>query len=640
MSPNLRQKEHKKIIKRFVSLALLVVLFATPMFGLTAHADEPSVDPSHSIVGDWFNKVFGILLTDGHLTFETGEDREFRIAVNNDIFDNDNSTATKYSLYDRFGGDIKFVPYFGEVRIETGIFDRFYNKIVKNDGEFKLTLDDIKLFLQESSISNNVIYTNRPNIISQTEVEAGYRDPRVNAYKGVNPIGGEAALANLELGVSKFFVSLVAFMSGSGLFNTIDEIVRNAYDAGFVDVVDGLAKFILPLAIFVALVHLTSMTMKIIKGSDSIKHLLTYLLSVVISLGFVFLFCEQPAILNDMINTSVTFVDDMFDKGLSQTGDEVVQSDVTVNVRDAILWKTAVFQPWCYGQFGDKYENLYTTFADLSEYYDDRSAMEQSNDDVLEAWDGGQQRYNSVLYTGDPVIPIGNDEVIRNWAALSWSCQSIYHIDATELEYERYIPATWPKAEVTPSNNQIYVDNFRWLDAQLDISPEYRNVDDVRVNYTGSDEYEQWFVKGGAKSILMTLFMIPIMLLGFRKVVVSIKLIMNGVSLLCSSLMCFIIPDRYDPVAGIKRLLETFFDYVWWSVVIFITILLYSNMVGDAMIPNVIFLGVGIYLNMVKPIRTTAQFNRVLNRVKSVGNGVKRTAKKAGSAIMKHIRKA
>lgn len=611
--------------KLFVTLSCTLMVCTL----LTPHALADNVSSTHSIVGDWFNKVFSVYLGDGHLVFDDEGSKKARIEANDDIYDTDNQTSNQYSLYDRFGGDINFVPYFGEIRITTGIFDEFYTKVVENDGKFELTLDDIKLFFQESSISNNVVYTNRPNIIGSEEVQAGYRDPRVSAYSGVNTTGGDAMMGNVGLNIAKFFVSFVSFFTGTRLFDTLNGAVETIYEFGVVDVLKQVVQFLWPLCIFTFLLVLISNTFKIIRGKESIKVLLSFLVSACVSFGVVGAFLNNPTGLNNTIHGAVTLVDDVLDSGIAESEDEIVKSDFTTNVREALLWRTAVFDPWCYGQFGDSYEHLYTMYADLSQYDDERSAMEQDNDQVDTVWDDGSARYNSVMYTGDPVVPIGNSQEIRNWAALAWSCQSIFHIDATELEYAREIPNTWPKAELTPKNNQIYVDNFRWLDAFLNISPEYRNVDDIRINYTNSNEYEQWFVAGGTKAVMMTLFMIPLMLLGFRKAIVSVKLIMNGFQLIGNGLLSFVLPQRYNVFLTVKRLLETFFDYIWWSLATFLAIFLYGKMVGDGLVGNVIFCVIGAWLFLVKPVRTTAQMNRILARMRKMKDGMKSRGKLA-----------
>jgi hypothetical protein len=608
-----------KIKKFALSLAILAIVVGfTPMF---ASADDRN---THSIIGDYFNKVFDIRLTDGSTALDTSEDRKERERINGEIFD---GTSVDYSLYDRFGGDIRFVPYLGETRIETGIFDRFYTKFMENESEFKLTLDDIKLFFQQPAVSNNVIYTGRPNILSSEEIDSGFRDPRVFAYSGISTTGGDAAVGNFYLGVSKFSTSFVSFFASNGLYKLINEVMVEVMDAGLADIVSALAMVFLPLLVAIALFGVVKSAVKLVKGDMALRKFLAHLASGVISLGLIFSFVAAPMSLGNLLLDAVTIVDDVFDEALQLNADEVVVSSTTKNVREAVLWRVSVFEPWCNGMFGDKYQHLYTQHASLQS---DQMAMPQSNDDVLTAWGDESLKYNSVKITGDVMVPLGVKEV-RNWAALAWSCQSLYHIESTVLDYDRIPPSAWPRAELTPNNKQMYVDNFRWLDAYLNISPEYRSPEKVRMNYSASRLYEQNFVDAGLQSLVLTLLMLPILVLGLRKTVVSIKMVMMGVILVYRSAFNFVMPNRYDALSNLKKVLVPIYDYLWWSIVAFLAIVLYRNLAGDNALANIVWLVAGVYLNFIKPIRTTARLNRIYQQGKAgvlkVANRLKRKVK-------------
>ena len=323
--------------KLFIS-AFLVTLCLISL-STTANADDHS---THSIIGDFFNKVFDVRLTDGSSPIDTSEDREKRRAINDEIFD---GTATKtYSLYDRFGGDISFVPYLGETRIETGIFDRFYTKFMENDGEFKLGLEDIKMFFQQPAISNNVIYTGRPNILSTEEINSGFLDPRVFAYSGMNAVGGNASLGNMYLGFSKSVTAFVAFFSSNGLYKLLNDIFASVMDAGLASLIAALAAVLLPLFIVVAVVGLVKSAIHLVRGKMSGRKFALNLASGVISLGLVFSFVASPMALSGIMLDAVTVIDDVLDQSLQLNADEVILSSDLKNVREATLWKTAVFE--------------------------------------------------------------------------------------------------------------------------------------------------------------------------------------------------------------------------------------------------------------------------------------------------------
>lgn len=606
---------YKKMWKTLLRLTLLVLFVLALSVPIYARADINT----HSIIGDFFNKVFSVRLGDGSTIFDNEEKRQERESINNMIFD---GTSTKtYGLYDRFGGDINFVPYLGETRIETGLFDAFYQKILDNDDQFSLSIDDIRSFFEQTNMSNNIIYTNRPNILSNDDIESGLKDPRVEAYSAVNFVGGEASLGNLYLGLGKTLTGFVAFLSGGGLYKEFNDIFEYIINHGLGDLIETLSKVFLPLLVALGVIGLVSMSIKLVSGKENLRSFVENLLSGVFSLAFIFVFMYNPTKLSNILFECTKVIDNVLDSSLSTGSDEVI-SKLTGSVRESVLWKVSVFEPWCYGMFDDKYENLYTQYAKISG--NKKKALPQSNDDVMVYWEGGV-RYNSTAITGDVKVPVGMGKYVQNWAALAWSCQSIYHIDATELMYSRNVPENWPKAELTPMNNQIYVDNFRWIDAYLNISPEYKNPGKVTMNYSNSRNYKQNFVAAGLKSLFLSLLMLPIMLLGLRKAITSLKIIVMGVKLLYMSAFNFLMPKRYDILENLKKALIPMYDYVWWSLACFTAIVLYKNMAGDNMAANIIWLVCGVYINMVRPVRTTARMNKILNKMKM---GAKKITKK------------
>ena len=612
-----------------LALFAMICAFLFMSLFMTAMADDHN---SHSIVGDWFNKVFDVELTDGTMLLDTDETRAERERINDEIL---GGTTNVYSLYDRFGGDIAFVPYFGETRIETGIFDRFYNKIVTNDDDFGLSLADIKLFFEQSAVSNNVVYTGRMNILSSEEIDSGYKDPRVFAYSAVSTTGGDAALGNLMLGVSKAAVSVTSFVTGSGLFTLVSDVFEGVINLGLGALLEAVSAVVLPIIVLIFVIGLVRYAFQYLRGDQSLRTLLTTLLSGMLSLGIIFSFVAAPLALNVVFKNVVLLIDTVLDDAMMVNADEVVASCNTDNVREATLWRSAVFEPWCVGTFGDTYDHLYTQYAAYEGLPAGKTAMSQSDEDVISAWDDGTVKYNSVKITGDVTVPLGGVKEVKNWAALAWSCQSLYHIDATELDYVVLGNQSWPKAETCPSNEQIYVDNFRWLDAMLNISPEYRAPDSVRMNFSESELYAQSFVRAGGKSLFMALMLIPIFLLGLRKMMISVKLVGNGFTLLYQCVMNFISPDSYNIITAIKRIGAQLFDYLWWSISIFISIILYTNMVGKGIIASALFIIMIVYIMFTKPIRTSSQVRRAVNTVKRTAGNAKRWVqdrfKKAGS---------
>lgn len=605
--------------------ALIAVIFTLNLsfLSITAYADDST---TRSIVGDFFNKVFTVELTDGRTFMETDQDVREREKINQDIFDEEADVT--YSLYDRFGGNINFIPYFGETKISTNLLDRFYDKWMDNDAELELNLDTIKMFFESPAISNNVIYEGRPNILSKEEIEGGSMDPRVYTYNGMSAVGGDAAVGNFFLNISNVATSFVAWLSGSGLYSTINNLWEDACNAGLQDLLQSMVKFFLPLAICFFVVRLVMNAFATVRGTFSARNLVVNTACALVSLGLIFSLMANPTAFGNLFTNITSLFDQVLDDTLQVDTDEVVASSQTDNVREATLWKKTVFDQWCVGMFGDSYEHLYTVYdEDAYNHRNGKINMSQSNDDVMTEWDDGTVRYNSAALTGDVQIPIGNGEIVRNWAALAWSTQSIYHIDAVKnedteanddaVEQESQGKDIWPRALTTPMNDQIYVDNFRWIDAKLNISPEYHDVEEVSMTYSNSNNYEQSFISSGLKSIYMTLLLIPIGILAFRKVYYMLLLVLAGVKLCIQSLLSLCWPSRYNLVQNIKNVCTPIYDYLWWSVIIFIAINIYDLMAGSNLLVDFVWILISIWLIKFRPIRTGRQVQQLLNLMSS-----------------------
>lgn len=140
---------NKKLLLKF----LLVALFAF------ASSTVVSSDELRSIKGDWNNPVLGVKLNDGSNIMDSESDSKARRKRNSEII---TGTANKkYSLYDLYGGNIRFVPYYGEVLIKTNLADKIYTAFISKDNDFKLTIDDIKVLFKNSETSNNIAYKDR-----------------------------------------------------------------------------------------------------------------------------------------------------------------------------------------------------------------------------------------------------------------------------------------------------------------------------------------------------------------------------------------------------------------------------------------------------------------------------------------------
>lgn len=612
----------KKIIRIIILSTFLLSLFTIHVQATSTVGSD--VSELHSIIADFFNKVFDVKPTDGSSFLESNMDKSERERINDDIFDG--NSMERVSLYDRFGGTIKFIPYFGEIRIKTTLLDKFYSVIIELDEEnFALTVDDIIMFFSQQAISNNTAYETRPPVLGQDEVEGGYVDPRVYTYSAVSSTGGAASMGNVGLSVGKCMTAITGYFSSGGLFRTLEDIWRKFCDAGGAEFLTNLAKFFLPIMTIWFLLRMIPNGFKVLKGDFALKKFLEDLLSVCISLGLIFTLSADPNAFGSTLSTISTFIDDTFDKALALSDDEVFASDRTENIRTAFLWKETVLEPWCTGMWDLPYESLYTQYDTNPSH----TKMEQSNDDVDTTFYGDEVRYNSTKLTGDIVVPLDNGREIRNWAALAWSCQSVYHIDAVEASYERMIPNAWPKAEVTPRNTDIFVDNFRWLDAMLDISPEYREENTARMNYANSKDYKQWFIKGGAKSVYLSGMLIPILIIAFRKTYSIVLLLVSAIRLLLLSLWNLGMSNS-NVLNNLKKTFKPLADYFWWSIMSFVAITSYGALMNKNIFCDMVWVILGVILNLYKPISMTHSQREALEITKRELQKLGRVAVKMG----------
>lgn len=587
---------------------MFIVIFCLIIFSVSL-----TVAATDSIVGDFFNPVFTIKPTDGTTFLESLESQANREKTNDEILDEvaNGEYAEKYSLFDRFGADINYIPYHGEIRITTTLADEFYTKWKNMDGEFKLKISDIKSLFAKSSKSNNTVYKNRPPIISSSDIKSGSMDSRVYQYPGIT-VGSDADVGNFNLKFSIFMSSFAAFVSGSDIYKLINELINFIFDNGGKEVIKAISTTVLPVVLIAFVFYLVKSSFNIIKGTLVLRTFLSNIIVVFIALGFIFYISRNPTSLNDSLLSVVSFVDNIFDEQLNVNGSEIVQSSVNDNVREASLWEKSVFEYWCKGMFNRPYSEMYTNYSLEGVKYP------QSNDDIFEEWTGEEIRYNSTILTGNINVPLGGGINSKNWAALAWSCQSKYHIDAIQPVY---VNGSWPKATTTPQNTDIFIDNFRWIDAFLDMSPEYTSDGNININYSNSKSYENWFYTNSIKSMFMGIMLIPIIMVGIKRVKISIKIAGASMQLFYYSFLQIFMPDSQSPIENLKKVFKNIYEYLWWSIIIYVVTILYLKYVGGNFIINVVYIIISIYLVFHKPINMPRAVVEITNRTKNtIGN--------------------
>lgn len=595
-------------------LLAVVSIFSSPM---EAKAEEK---PDNSIVGDYFNKVFSSDPNNGSSIFSTESDIKEREALNESIY---NGSATEtYSLYDRFGGNLQFIAYYGETKISTGVLDRFYSKYLVNEDGFSLSASDIKILFKNPYVSNNVVYQNRADILSANEIAAGKEDPRVYAYSGISETGGEASIGNVGLSTSNLITSIVGFLSDGSLYDYIDGIWTNTVNGGLGGLIKNIGMTFIPVAIIFFLFYVVKRAFAILRGKESVTKLFKDMLWVVVSLGLFFSFTSNPLAISGTINSLTGYVDDTFAAAMSSEADEVVSSSKLDNVTTASLWEITVLEPWSEGMFDTGYKNMYTEYSDANV----ETQWPQSDEDVTVGGPWETPKFNSKGMTGDITVPIGNNQSVRNWAALAWSTNSIYHIDSIlDSSTSNSVDTTWPKATTTELNKKIYVDDFRWIDAQLNISPAYYAPDDTDLNYTDARPYKQNFVNSGWKSFFLSLLLFPILIFAIRKIWCVIQIVAFGFRIAYFSFMNIANPDNYNMNVYGKKIFKPFVDFFWVTIMIYICVTFFTMFVGDNMMKNIAWLAFSGYLLTIKPLEMPLQVKRQARNVKrGVQNGMSR----------------
>jgi hypothetical protein len=605
-------------MKKYFIFPLAMIILAL-LFPINAYA----ADQKDSIQGDYFNKVFVISPNDGSGIFDTPASIAKRKDINNQILTNKTNGKT-YSLFDRFGPDISFVPYLGETKIKTSLLDRFYTNFKHND-EGKVDLgDDVKALFEGSAISNNQVYTNRPDVLSKDDISSGNEDPRVYAYSGINSTAGDAALGNAYLSIAKVITSVTSWMSGSGLYNSVNDALNKVVSSGFLKTVSSIVQTYIPILIALFLIRLVMMGIKFAKGDESATKIIRISASAIISLSIILVMLVNPMVFNNSMNKFVTSFDNIFDSALNVTGDEVVKSDSNTNIREASLWEKTVFEPWTKGMFNRNYNQMYTQFDKDKNH----TKLPQSHDDVKTSWTNGKKKYDSADLTGDINVPVGNGKNIKNWAALAWSTQSVYHLDAVEdkdqaggstktASSDNTKTSIWPVAKTTPMNTQIFVDNFRWIDAFLNISPEYTATDKVNKTYSNANGYTEHFTSGGFNALYRSILLLPILLLAFKKLRYSIEVVLSGFKLLMKSMGNLISPDRWPIGSNLKELFHSLYYLFWWTVMIFVSITLYITLIDKGGPGTLLWLILGIYMFMLSPVKVTKTGRKIKSGFKS-----------------------
>lgn len=543
--------------------------------------------------------VSNFKITNGSILTTLPDQNTKRQQVNEEILlstKNGVSTNNKsYSLYDRFGPRLEFINYYGEELVDIGLFDHVVSAVVEGKIEL-LEISDI--FATYDTYLSGRVYEGRPQLLSNEQLHTGLHDARVDEFNRVK-FGSRYAqiTGTIPARIAESIFGFVSLLIGNTLYDTFHRVMNEkVYDNEFwKTTLTVIAYVFLAFGLCALIISLINYTRKYIIGHTSIGQILQRVGIGILAIALIFAALRFPKPMSNAIYTITTSIDKIFDTVLNDTSsnDDVVHSDDITNVREALIWKTAIFQPWCKGTFGAKYEKLYTQF-DETKSSSQKLAMSYTPDhNAVSEDDKRKGFYDTASVVGDVVVDVGNGKQIRNWAALAWSTLSIYHIDETyyrlspnALEVDKVYNPTEHQDGVFPNalrtaDNKYYADTFRWIDAKMDVSPQYTidGKSEVTIpNYATSKAFKTNYFAAGWEMLWKSILLLGLLPAIIKKLIAFAKLILTVIK----GIM-FGIKELFKEGSGLsdfwRELKENFVSYIYSSLQLFILIVLYNEFI-------------------------------------------------------------
>lgn len=622
-------KSKLKHLKRF-SLAFICVFVAFLSFygsNMIVHADG-NKKSTRSWLADFFNPTFSIELTNGDVIFDHKAKRE---AINNEI----NSGGTKeYSLYDRFGPDISFFAYCGEVKIQTNIVDRIYSFIADDE---KLSIKKaIDILFSKSMFVNNIVYEGRIDICNNTQ------DPRYTAWCDCVGLGGNVSVANFYLSIAKKIEDIEAFIISDQIGITIiDFVSKTLGSANFLKI---LKPFYLTLcsilAIFIV-INFVRYGIKYIKAAGvSFGMILGRLGYCIIVFALIALFLTSPFILNPLIKSAVQAKNSIMNESLDKVIDNGVING-SENQVEATLWYINIFDPWCNGMYERSYDEMYTKYAvDLGEVKDEQ-AYPMSDDNIWENWTD-EFRYSCKGVVGDCKVPRCKGVNVRNWAALGYSIQSLYHIDAISGPNSSTI---WPNAKTAVRNPQLYIDDFRYIDAMLNITEEFSSTGcrTGNIPVKGENAPRAYGTSACLPNSYLAIYRvfvlnIPMLLFAFKAFLYLIEMLFFGVQCIGYAIQFTVRFDEGPLMKSCRTFMDTLLKWLLMHIMLLFTISVYAT-TYKTFIGNIFYMLFCVIMFIEAPALTARErrvkgyvhekIKRGLRRVKAKVTGNSKSPKEA-----------
>lgn len=579
-------------------MPLLFLLFLTACLACPTHSfadddneekteiDEQTDKSVRSFQKDYFMGILYKKMSDGKGMFDfDGTEQEKRKEINKAIAEG--TTTQKYSLFDRFGGDISFALYLGEEQVKTGLADKVYTAVVEDSQDGFSITKIIDLIARKDAVYTDTYYQGRPLLKSDGS------DPRVNIYENIGAITiGEAivcATANYFLGTSKIIVGIVSYLASGKYVEQVKNFLLDFVNTNAYKSVGQIFSMVIAIAsVTLAVFALKNLIAFLKNGTTSLNNFLLSLAGCGLSLGLILVLTTSPQAFINLSANLLSLGDTITADALNDANqdDEIVSSDSLDNVVEAALWEEAVFKPWVRGVFGDvEYKDLYTTYSNKDNKWDVETDAAAAYGDV------------KVLRSTNQA------DTVKNWAALAYSCQSIYHLDATEEEQDT--SKEFPIAAMAGQSTYLYQDDFRWIDAMYkvghyDSDKANKNLDE----YVGARNFNFDGVVQGMASIWLSILLIPIGVLGFKKLKAALSGLGSFAIFLYRSAVNVIVPtnEQYYVLGNIKACAVPILNYLFYTVLIFVGITFYRGFgTNENFLLQLLYLCLVIYMCMLKP---------------------------------------
>lgn len=509
--------------------------------------------------------------------------------------------SKSYSLFELYGEDLHWYRYFGEASYTPGLLDHIWSAVDQKKTDELGVFDTIDW--EADDYLSCQTYPDRPTVLTKEDIKNGDRDPRVLALSTGMFNGYFYVAGSVKMTVAKGFVALVSFLIGPEMRQVIVDLIDKIESTKIWDGIKVILMCLCGLAMVLFIFSLVGKGIKYAKGQGAFRDALNRFIIGFVCLGLLFASLARPAVFNDTIDKVVNLVDTLFNAALADS----IQNDEIIAVTDpdlathAVLWKKAIFNPWCRGQFGDDYEHLYTVYAE--NLTKKQKAMKQSHDEVDTNDQTGKAFYDSASLTGDVFVPVGNGKEVRNWAAYLYSCGTIYHIDSTLDESEAknidtvnsYITFPHYTLKTTANDPDIPADLFRIIDAQMNISPQYFANSSTNDNYQDANSLNPHF---GWQSTVMVfnasllLFMLPVII---QKLMNFIMLMITMIKLIYYTIM-----ELFKEGNGLKQFTDSlkkhFVNYFVAALKLNLMITLYYILVDKTFIELVLYIACSIVI--------------------------------------------